>query len=589
MLAITPAYAIISYILFYAKPSDMNKLAKITGSSFFMSIVRAIKNYLNRDSKKNDDTLTHEDTAVVTKRISEPQIDSDISTYEKVLVPKRDDFDEHIFMAKRTVFEAWEFLGHKKTYELLETIDTMSLLVDKAYQKSDQLLLKACIREIDYCFSVVHEQRDIYYKIIEGCHKSINYCEGFVEQIASELKSDEMPPLYVFMPDIANTIIGKLNDLPHVMELVVQEHIDRLKMIPSIPSIYAVNSSISGQVEHEYTSYIPELQSAFNTIKNTKHFLWETFQGENVRHLNSKSEVTDFFLEGRGYKEPSNLTHSLSSNMPYSISDLVHFTITSPPVVKCGTNFLMDVWAHLDEQRQEVLKRAKEEAGGSDIRFKSKGPVSLIRGSVLFVRLKIEGFEVDPLQDKLLWEGEIGNATFAISVPTNTKLGSHIGTCNFYANGLQILILTFSIDVGQETLESMSVPCKENRYRSAFVSYASGDNNAVLARIQGMKKTAPDMNVFYADESLHSGQKWKDELRKEIINRDVLFLFWSKAASVSKWVDWEWRCAYEEKGLEYIDPVPLVSPSVAPPPPELSDLHFNDWVLAYMRERNVPK
>jgi hypothetical protein len=565
----------------------MNKLAKIPGSSFFISVVRAIKNYFNRDSKKSEDTYNHEDTRVVTERITEPQIVTEISTYEKVLVPIRDDFDKHIFMAKRTVYEASEFLGHKKAYELLDTIDTMSLLADNAYQKKDQLLLKACLREIDYCFSFIEEQHDMYYEIINGCHESINYCKGFVEkQIASEMKSEDIPPLYVFMPQIANTIIDKLNDLQHLMGLVVQEHTNSLKMIPSIN---AMNSSINDKIEHEYTRYIPELQSAFNTIDNAKHFLRGAIYEENIRHLNSKSEVSEFFFGERGYREPSILTDLQSSNLPYSLSDLVHFTITSPPVVKCGTNFLIDVWAHLDEQRQEVLKRAKEEAGGSDIKFKSKGPVSLKRGNVLFVRLKIEGFEVDPLQDTILWEGEIGNATFAITVPSNTEFGSHIGICYFYANGLQILSLNFCIDIGKETLESIGVPFKENRYRSAFISYASDDNDAVLARIQGMKKTTPDMNVFYADASLHSGQKWKEELRKEIMNRDVLYLFWSKAASESKWVDWEWRCAYQEKGLDYIDPVPLVSPSVIPPPPELSDLHFNDWVLAYMRERHIPK
>ncbi len=41
-----------------------------------------------------------------------------------------------------------------------------------------------------------------------------------------------------------------------------------------------------------------------------------------------------------------------------------------------------------------------------------------------------------------------------------------------------------------------------------------------------------------------------------------------------------------ERGLEFIDPVPLVSPDKVKPPPELAgQLHFNDWVLAYMGQR----
>jgi hypothetical protein len=37
--------------------------------------------------------------------------------------------------------------------------------------------------------------------------------------------------------------------------------------------------------------------------------------------------------------------------------------------------------------------------------------------------------------------------------------------------------------------------------------------------------------------------------------------------------------------LEFIDPVPLVSPEQVPPPPELATKHFNDWILAFRSVR----
>ena len=67
----------------------------------------------------------------------------------------------------------------------------------------------------------------------------------------------------------------------------------------------------------------------------------------------------------------------------------------------------------------------------------------------------------------------------------------------------------------------------------------------------------------------------------------MLYLFWSDAARQSPWVEREWRCAYENRGVDFIDPVPLVSPEVVPPPSELADLHFNDWVLAYKRRASA--
>ena len=70
------------------------------------------------------------------------------------------------------------------------------------------------------------------------------------------------------------------------------------------------------------------------------------------------------------------------------------------------------------------------------------------------------------------------------------------------------------------------------------------------------------------------------------MTRDVMYLFWSEAASRSKWVEWEWRYGYEKRGIDFIDPCPLDPPSKVPPPKELADLiHFDDWVLAYMSGR----
>ena len=87
--------------------------------------------------------------------------------------------------------------------------------------------------------------------------------------------------------------------------------------------------------------------------------------------------------------------------------------------------------------------------------------------------------------------------------------------------------------------------------------------------------------------SLRSGQNWEKELWIRIPSSDIFFLFWSVNAKQSPWVEKEWRCALNARGLDFIDPVPLQSPEVAPPPTELASLHFNDWQLAYLR--NAPK
>jgi len=274
--------------------------------------------------------------------------------------------------------------------------------------------------------------------------------------------------------------------------------------------------------------------------------------------------------------------------MPRPFGDLVHFSITAPAEVARGTVYLMDVWAHLHHHRQEIIARAREEAGRREIQIRTRGPVRLARGNRLSVHPKIEGFTIEPSADVILWEGEIGNVTFEVAVPKNAKPMAHPGICEFRLNGLRVATLRFQVTVGTRQAGPVTLRVEEARPRRAFASYASEDRPAVLSRVQGIQKGVPGIDVFLDVISLRSGDLWQERLKSEILSRDVLYLFWSQAASRSRWVDWEWRCALAERGLDFIDPIPLCSPQLAPPPQELASKHFNDWMLAHLPMQDGP-
>jgi len=99
------------------------------------------------------------------------------------------------------------------------------------------------------------------------------------------------------------------------------------------------------------------------------------------------------------------------------------------------------------------------------------------------------------------------------------------------------------------------------------------DRREVMARVQSLR-IATKMDVFLDCLSIRPGEKWKETLREEISRRDVFWLFWSRHALSSEWVDWEWRTALAEKTLDGIQPHPLEPADLAPPPPELADLQF---------------
>lgn len=271
-----------------------------------------------------------------------------------------------------------------------------------------------------------------------------------------------------------------------------------------------------------------------------------------------------------------------SPQMPGMV-DSVHFSVTSPTCVQPAASFILDVWAHVEQQRQHVLTRAKEAYGIRDILLQSKGPVVVTRGTVLTVRLKMDGFVIEEPEDTILWVGEIGNARFRIDVPQTVTATLCSGMATIYANGLRIAKLVFAIPIGEKMSATEAIPHHLDRHRRAFASYATQDRDEVLGRVQGMQKALHNLEVFLDVLNLRSGQNWEQELYREISQCDVFYLFWSGHARNSEWVGREWRCALDRRGIDFIDPVPLADPKVVPPPPELASKHFNDWVLAFMK------
>jgi serine/threonine protein kinase len=261
----------------------------------------------------------------------------------------------------------------------------------------------------------------------------------------------------------------------------------------------------------------------------------------------------------------------------------VHFAVTCSHNVVPASSFVLNVWAYLQIHQGEVERQAKNALGGAKPYVQSVGPSKVARGTVLSVSLRIDELTTDALEGTILWDGEIGNVTFSISVPNGISRGTKSGFATVHVGSLRIAAIHFFITIGQKATSSDQVFSRGVKHRTAFASYASEDRDAVLARIQGIQKVAPKLDVFLDVLNLRSGEDWSKRLWKEIPSRDIFYLFWSESASRSNWVEIEWRCALEARGLDFIDPVPLVSPSKVPPPRELASRHFNDWVLAFMR------
>jgi hypothetical protein len=164
--------------------------------------------------------------------------------------------------------------------------------------------------------------------------------------------------------------------------------------------------------------------------------------------------------------------------------DSVYFSVSSARTLAPSRTYHLDVWAHLEEQAEELTKRARQAADSEEVRIRTEGPVELERGSSLTVRLSVPKLTVNPKEKSLIWNGKIANAGFLVAVPENCQGGQYPGRAKILFNGLTIAELAFILEVGAEDVGRDVLKSELTHIRHAFASYASEDRADVLARLQ---------------------------------------------------------------------------------------------------------
>ena len=306
------------------------------------------------------------------------------------------------------------------------------------------------------------------------------------------------------------------------------------------------------------------------------------FSDSDVRSI--ADDPFDFSDIGVDRSLPSDIADPKPAKPQKSLS--VEFLALAAQGNVSGSACIVDIWACAPDQTEEVRRKAA--LTGLDAVMGMKAGLSVAAASLLTVSLEIQGMEVPDNIAVIHWQGEAANASFVVSVPQQTKPGRYPGKATISSAGIPIanIVFLFPVCADESTVVTESVGTTHYP-RSAFASYASENRADVMERIQGMKVVAPDLDIFLDIMSLRSGQRWLDELEKNIGSRDVFYLFWSQQAAESEWVEKEWRLALAKRGLDYINPVPLDEPDIVPPPSELSGLHFNDAWLGYIKYQTM--
>jgi hypothetical protein len=226
-------------------------------------------------------------------------------------------------------------------------------------------------------------------------------------------------------------------------------------------------------------------------------------------------ERVAFFKETRREEISSYLELPLRDSQ--GTDHLVDFSVFAPMIVVPASSFLLDVWAYLPFQREDMLARASRQQ--RKVEIGSRGGVVTPVNIQLSMALHLDWFVIDKPQEWFYWSGHASNVSFLVTAPPELVPAT-------YPNGMLIAQLHFEIvartsgtsGAGEVVYELEE---KERRIRSAFASYSSKDRQEVLQRVQGI--TAVGVDVFMDVLSLRAGQLWEQRLIENMKKRDAFY------------------------------------------------------------------
>jgi len=266
----------------------------------------------------------------------------------------------------------------------------------------------------------------------------------------------------------------------------------------------------------------------------------------------------------------------------------LQFSAFHPRVVPVGSWNTLVVYTYIESALQAIhadAARFKEELGPMPSEVDAWASQPLTRGMHMRVIPALQGVTFNPPQLGFNWVEDWHSAKFRFQADNRLTGTTASGEVTIYAGPLLVAVLKLSLRFVEQSLQPLAVESRNQAqvsaspYRKIFTSYSHADTAVVLA-IRNVYKALGDES-FIDIEQLRSGQDWNAALMREIDSADIFQLFWSDTASQSRYVEQEWRHAFQHpKGESFIRPVYWKKP-MAPPPAELSRIHFQYIELAY--------
>jgi len=280
------------------------------------------------------------------------------------------------------------------------------------------------------------------------------------------------------------------------------------------------------------------------------------------------------------------------------VEEKIDCRVYAPNEATPGKSFLVQVFIHLPEQADALDELAKMADADAHRRVSGQIEEPVARGTKLTFLLTMPGLEIDEPTQSTVWRGEPAAVQFGVTVPEDFKPKDILSKVTVCSGTIPIGHFKFKFTIVSEAAATgaatqNSVDGKLVRYQRAFISYASADRSEVLKRVQMLSLLKPRIEYFQDLLTLDPGDEFENLIYQYIDKSDVFFVFWSKAASKSPWVEKEIlyaknRKSTGEQAAPEIIPVMIEGPPPVPPPAQLNFLHFNDRFLYFINPRTDP-
>jgi hypothetical protein len=255
----------------------------------------------------------------------------------------------------------------------------------------------------------------------------------------------------------------------------------------------------------------------------------------------------------------------------------VHVGTVAPAQARPGDELTVRFIAYIEELEDEVAEELGRKAEGDRVRL-GLARARWRAGTPVTVGLAARGLEIDDPVQHFEWDGVKQELLFDCFVPEDRPLGTVKLKLNVKVGEHTVLRLRQRLEIVKELTSGEVRSAEGVAARTAFASYSSQDRLRVLDRAAEIRDSA-GIDIFLDVIDLRQSKEWRPQLREAILSRDQFYLFWSRHASASKEVEWEYTTALSAKGEDHFELRQLDMIEEAPLPDLLKHLHGRDLLM----------